>query len=237
MKIHNWFALSTCHTQQLVQWRQTSNSDALPAPLASVLQLWGALAAGYSLHTSRSARPGKDPSEIETLSLLHFCGVEWLCSRYPLFIHTISWLSWYLPDARITSPIFFNQTTVQFHFIFQRQLQIFLPSLITLWVTNHGGNKHVPAVFITFQTVYLVVACCLPAFPHLALFSKMFFSELHPPRGLCFHPCLFVCLLAGLSAVLHKNYWTDFNKSWREDVSRSRIVFTLQGRAFFLHFH
>ena len=128
-----------------------------------------------------------------------------------------------------------NNCSISFHL--PTPITDFLPSLITLWVTNHGGNKHVPAVFITFQTVYLVVACCLPAFPHLALFSKMFFSELHPPRGLCFHPCLFVCLLAGLSAVLHKNYWTDFNKSWREDVSRSRIVFTLQGRAVFLHFH
>lgn len=33
--------------------------------------------------------------------------------------------------------------------------------------------------------------------------------------------CLFICWLAGLSVGLHKNYWTDFHKTWVEDVSKS----------------
>lgn len=34
------------------------------------------------------------------------------------------------------------------------------------------------------------------------------------PRRSCFQPCL---LLVGLSATLHKHYWTDFHRTWMED--------------------
>ena len=45
---------------------------------------------------------------------------------------------------------------------------------------------------------------------------------LHPPRTLCFHPWPLGGFV-GLSGGLHKNYRTDFHKTWRKDGSQPRI--------------
>lgn len=43
--------------------------------------------------------------------------------------------------------------------------------------------------------------------------------SIFPPRGLCFHPCVFVGLVVGLLAELHKSL-TGLHETLREDGPR-----------------